>query len=138
MFVFLSIGLGIYALKQIKQKKLKGKGLAIAGLVLGSIGLIIAIAIIIVSLQNFFGGQAAQTDENGNVVRDPEYFKPFDLEQKFLAPGVIDLIKRIVLRLKLSKDEVRQIFVEHNSRSEKSLRLPLSTEQAWSSVDKEL
>ena len=67
MFVFLSIGLGIYALKQIKQKKLKGKGLAIAGLVLGSIGLIIAIAIIIVSLQNFFGGQAAQTDENGNV-----------------------------------------------------------------------
>jgi len=48
------------------------------------------------------------------------------------------LIKRIVLKLNLSKDGVKQIFIEHNSRSEKSLRLPLSTEQAWASVDKEL
>ena len=79
------------------------------------------------------------TDENDNVVRDPEYFKPFDpKESAFLAPGVIDLIKRIVLKLKISKDEIKQIFVEHNSRSEKSLRLPVSAEQAWLSIDKEL
>src|SRR3989338_1777077 len=66
-------------------------------------------------------------------------FPPFDpKESAFLALGVIDLIKRIVLKLNLSKDEVKQIFIEHNSRSEKSLRLPISTEQAWSSLEKEL
>ena len=79
---------------------------------------------------------------NVGGMNDPELLKefpPFDpKESAFLAPGVIDLIKRIVLKLNSSKDEVKQIFIEHNSRSEKSLRLPLSTEQAWSSVDKEL
>ena len=85
------------------------------------------------------GATNMPTDENGHVIRDPEYFKPFDpKELAFLAPGVIDLIKRIVLKLKLSKDEIKQIFVEHNSRSEKSLRLPVSAEQAWLSMDKEL
>ncbi len=67
MFVFLAIGLGIFALRKIKQEKLEGKGLAIAGLVLGGVGLVLAVAILVVSLQNYFGGQAAQTDENGYV-----------------------------------------------------------------------
>jgi len=79
---------------------------------------------------------------NVGGMNDPELLKefpPFDpKESAFLAPGVIDLIKRIVLKLKLTKDEIKQIFVEHNSRSEKSLRLPVSAEQAWLSVDKEL
>lgn len=84
------------------------------------------------------GATNMPTDEKGNVIHDPKYFKPFDPELRFLAPGVIDLIKRIVLKLNLNKDEVKQIFIEHNSRSEKSLRLPISTEEAWSSLDKEL
>lgn len=79
---------------------------------------------------------------NVGGINDPEILKefpPFDpKELAFLAPGVIDLIKRIVLKLNLRKDEVKQIFVEHNSRSKKSLRLPLSTEEAWLSLDKEL
>lgn len=79
---------------------------------------------------------------NVGGMNDPEILKefpPFDpKESAFLAPGVIDLIKRIVLKLDLSKEEIRQIFVEHNSRSEKSLRLPITTEQAWSSLEKEL
>ena len=79
---------------------------------------------------------------NVGGMNDPEILKefpPFDpKESAFLALGVIDLIKRIVLKLNLSKDEVKQIFIEHNSRSEKSLRLPISTEQAWSLLDKEL
>lgn len=79
---------------------------------------------------------------NVGGMNDPEILKefpPFDpKESAFLVPGVVDLIKRIVLKLNLSKEEVKQIFIEHNSRSEKSLRLPLSTEQAWSSLDKEL
>lgn len=84
------------------------------------------------------GATNMPTDENGHVIHDPEYFKPFDSEQKFLAPGIIDLIKRIVLKLKLSKDEIKKIFVEHNSRIEKSLRLPLSAEKSWQSFEKEI
>lgn len=79
---------------------------------------------------------------NVGGMNDPEILKefpPFDpKESAFLAPGVIDLIKRIVLKLKLDKDEVKRIFVEHNSRSEKSLRLPLSVDEAWTSLDKEI
>lgn len=79
---------------------------------------------------------------NVGGMNDPEILKefpPFDpKESAFLAPGVIDLIKRIVLKLNLSKEEIKQIFVEHNSRSEKSLRLPLSVEEAWISLDKEI
>lgn len=66
-------------------------------------------------------------------------FPPFDpKERAFLAPGVIDLIKRIVLKLNLNKNEIEQIFIEHNSRIGQSLKLPLSPEQAWPSLDKEL
>lgn len=79
---------------------------------------------------------------NVGGMNDPEILKefpPFDpKESAFLAPGVIDLIKRIVLKLNLNKEEIKQIFVEHNSRSEKSLRLPVSVGEAWTSLDKEI
>ena len=79
---------------------------------------------------------------NTGGMSDPELLKefpPFNPKDfAFLAPGVIDLIKRIVLKLNLNKDEVKQIFIKHNSQSEKSLRLPVSTEEAWLSLDKEL
>ncbi len=79
---------------------------------------------------------------NTGGMNDPELLKefpPFDPNRdSFLAPGVIDLIKRIVLKLELSKDEIKQIFTEHNSRMEKSLRLPLSPEKAWQSLEKEI
>jgi len=79
---------------------------------------------------------------NTGGMRDPELLKEFPpfnpKELAFLAPGVMDLIKRIVLKLNLSKEEIKQIFVEHNSRIEKSLRLPLSAENSWQSLDKEI
>ncbi|MBT6757667.1 MAG: hypothetical protein HOA84_05005, partial [Candidatus Jacksonbacteria bacterium] len=63
---------------------------------------------------------------------------PFDpARDSFLAPGVIALIKRIVLKLNLSKDEVNQIFIEHNSHIGQSLKLPLLPEKSWSSLEKE-
>lgn len=66
-------------------------------------------------------------------------FPPFDpKESAFLAPGVIALIKKIMLESNLNKDKIKQIFIEHNSRLEKSLRLPLSTEKAWQSLGKEI
>src|SRR3989344_380016 len=79
---------------------------------------------------------------NTGGMNNPELLKefpPFDPNRdSSLAPGVIDLIKRIVLKLNLSKDEVKQIYIEHNSRSEKSLRLPLSAEKSWQSLEKEI
>ena len=79
---------------------------------------------------------------NTGGMRDPELLKEFPpfnpKDLAFLAPGVIDLIKRIVLKLGLSKDEIKQIFVAHNSRIEKSLRLPLSAENSWQSLEKEI
>lgn len=79
---------------------------------------------------------------NTGGMNDPELLKefpPFNPKDfSFLAPGVIDLIKRIVLKLKLNKDEIKQIFVEHNSRIEKSLRLPISAEKSWQSLEKEI
>lgn len=79
---------------------------------------------------------------NTGGMNDPELLKefpPFDPRcDSFLAPGVIDLIKRIVLKLKLSEDEVRQIYIDHNLRTEKSLRLPFSAEKSWQSLEKEI
>jgi len=79
---------------------------------------------------------------NTGGMNDPELLKefpPFNPKDfSFLAPGVIDLIKRIVLKLKLDKDEIKQIFVEHNSRIEKSLRLPISAEKSWQALEKEI
>jgi len=79
---------------------------------------------------------------NTGGMKDAELLKefpPFDPNRdSFLAPGVIDLIKRIVLKLNLTKDEIKKIFVEHNSRIEKSLRLPLSAEKSWQSLEKEI
>jgi hypothetical protein len=74
--------------------------------------------------------------DNPEILKE---FPPFNPEElAFLAPGVIDLVKRIILKLNLSKKEVKQIFIDHNSRSEKSLRLPLSVERAWILLNKEI
>ena len=79
---------------------------------------------------------------NTGGLDDPELLKefpPFDPNcDSFLAPGVIDLIQRIIKELNIDKDEVKKIFIEHNSRIEKSLKLPLSAEDAWQSLEKEI
>lgn len=79
---------------------------------------------------------------NTGGIKDTELLKefpPFDPHRdSFLAPGVIDLIKRIVIKLNLNKEEIKQIFIENNSRVEKSLRLPLSVEKSWQLLEKEI
>lgn len=72
---------------------------------------------------------------------DPEFrdeFPAFDSEMAFLAPGVVDLIRMLEKRLLLGKEELKNIFIEHNSRVEKSLNLPLSPLECWESLNKEL
>jgi hypothetical protein len=65
-------------------------------------------------------------------------FPPFNPTSAFLAPGVIDLAHQIIKKLNLTKEEIHHIFMEYNSRIERNLSLPVSTEQCWSSIEKEL
>ncbi len=66
-------------------------------------------------------------------------FPPFDPKHSaFLAPGVIELINRIVKKLGFDKDKIKSIFIEHNSRIEKSLRLPVAAEKCWLVLEKEI
>lgn len=79
---------------------------------------------------------------NMGGIKDLEILKEYPQfdpkHDSFLAPFVIDVIKRIMLKLNLNKNEIRQIFIEHNLHIGQSLKLPLSPEQAWLFLDKEL
>lgn len=67
-------------------------------------------------------------------------FPPFDPNNgnSFLAPGIIDLVKQIMKKSGLSKDEVNKLFLECNSRIEKSMKLPVSTIECWDKIQKKL
>lgn len=79
---------------------------------------------------------------NTGGINDKEMLKefpPFDPKQSaFLAPGVVDLVERIMKKLELDKNKIKSIFIKHNSRIENSLRLPLSAEDSWHSLEKEI
>ncbi len=66
-------------------------------------------------------------------------FPAFDPTQAaFLAPGVIDLIRRVNKKLMLTKDDLKKEFIQTNARPWQSLKLPLSPEQCWSKLEVEL
>ena len=66
-------------------------------------------------------------------------FPPFDPKQSaFLAPGVVDLVRRIMKKLEFDKDKIKSIFIEHNSQIEKSLKLPLTVENCWRALENEI
>jgi DNA-directed RNA polymerase subunit RPC12/RpoP len=75
-------------------------------------------------------------------ITDPEILKEFPAfnpeDFGFLAPGISELIALLAKRLNLNKEELKKIFIENNSRVEKYLRLSISPEQAWLSLNKEI
>jgi len=38
--------------------------------------------------------------------------------------------------MKMSAEEIKSIFIEHNTKIYKSLKLPVSPENAWKSIEK--
>lgn len=63
----------------------------------------------------------------------------FDPEKlAFLAPGVIDRIKLIMKKMSFDKEKINTMFIEHNSKIEKHLRLPIPAKRAWQSLEKEI
>ncbi len=65
-------------------------------------------------------------DENGNVFTEIEDIKPFDPELKILAPGVIARIQSIIEELELSKENVREIYLDFASTMQRSTKAPIS------------
>lgn len=80
---------------------------------------------------------------NTGGFNDPEILKefpPFDPSEgnAFLAPGIIDVIRRISKKLKITEEELGRLFIERNSKIEKSMRLPVSVNKAWDKMRSEL
>lgn len=68
-----------------------------------------------------------------------EGFPPFDPDSfSSLSSGILNRIKRIIKRLEIDKEKVKDIFLTHNSEIESSIGLPLSVTQCWLSLEKEL
>lgn len=80
---------------------------------------------------------------NTDGVNDPELlkefppFNPID-GNSFLAPGVIERIQQILKKLELEKEKVKADFIEHNSRIERSMRLPVAPADCWSKIESEI
>lgn len=62
----------------------------------------------------------------------------FDPEMAFIAPGVIGRAGLLIKKFKITFDEVKQIFLQHNQRVEKSLKLPIKPDNAWEKIEPEL
>ena len=78
------------------------------------------------------------TDENGDVISDTEYFKPFDSELKFLAPGVIDRIQKIIKKLELNKEEVKEIYTNFAKIEQRSTRAPIVPSECFDELEMEI
>jgi hypothetical protein len=77
----------------------------------------------------------------GSSKNDPELlkkyppFNPKDSTRFFPIPAIIDYIKQISKDLNLPKEEIKQIFFEHNLKIEKSRKLPLSVQDSWTKLE---
>jgi len=65
-------------------------------------------------------------------------FPPFDLKSAFLAPGIVSWVEEISVQLKLSLEEVKGIFLEHNNKIYKGLAFLRAPEICWPLLQKEL
>lgn len=80
----------------------------------------------------------------GSILNNPELikkyppFNPRDTAMIFLAPGIIQQIIRINKEINISKEEIKQIFFDHNLKVEKTRKLPLSVQDAWIKLEQEL
>ncbi len=84
------------------------------------------------------GATNMPTDENGGVICDTKYFKPFDPELKSLAPGVIDRIQKIVKKLELEKQEIEGIYIDFANKVQESTKAPLVPADSFKELEVEI
>lgn len=65
-------------------------------------------------------------------------FNPNNSVDAFLAPGILQYIQQINKELNLTKDQIKEIFYEHNLKVEKSRKLPQSVQDAWAILEPRL
>lgn len=71
-----------------------------------------------------------------SILKEFPPFNPKDLG--FLAPGVLNKIEKIMKKLNFNIENIEEIFFTHNQQIEKSLKLPLSVNNAWKNIKDEL
>lgn len=83
-------------------------------------------------------------DLNGSNNRggtSPELLKEFpvfDPSIGFLAPAIILYIRKISKKLNISIEDLKKMFFEINSNLEDYVKLPISKDNAWIKIKKEL
>jgi hypothetical protein len=82
------------------------------------------------------GPSNSNSSKSRELLKEYPPFNPSD--QGFLAPGTNEFIEPLVKRLKLSKDDLKKLFFEHNGNVEKSLKSPMSVDKAWGLLEKEI
>jgi hypothetical protein len=65
-------------------------------------------------------------------------FNPQNPVDTFLAPGILDYINQINKELNLTKEQIKEIFFDHNLIIEKSRKLPLPVQDAWERLEPRL
>jgi hypothetical protein len=78
---------------------------------------------------------------NDNDSKDKELleqFPPFNTELGFTAPVVLGSIKGIVENREIKKEELKLMFFDHNNKISNALKLPLSADICWNSLEKEI
>lgn len=64
--------------------------------------------------------------------------KEFNPESAFLAPGVIGPVQDIISELNLSLSQAKDIFFSINSKTKPSKNMPVTEENAWKQIQKEI
>lgn len=65
-------------------------------------------------------------------------FPPFDPSSVFIAPGIVDRVRILEKKLKITLNEIREIFLKHNQQIKEALRTPTTPEEAWRKIEPEL
>lgn len=73
----------------------------------------------------------------GGKGRDDMSFPQFDPSMGILAPGVIDIVCKIIDYLELDLTKVKEYFFKWNQKIQESMRLPISIEDGWITLQKE-
>ena len=71
------------------------------------------------------GASNVITDENGKAIRDPEFFRPFDVETKFLAPAIIKRMQKIIKELEITKEDFSELFIERATIEHRATKAPV-------------
>ncbi len=65
-------------------------------------------------------------------------YPPFNPRHGLLPPGILVRIDKLSNHLKLSKDEIRTLFLKHNEIVASAMKLPVSPPEAWARIEREL